>query len=230
MTTDSAVLLDIEGTTTAISFVSDVLFPYAAQAIPEFLAKRGDDAAVRAAADAILADATAEERALARHAAVIAVVKRQMAGDVKATGLKALQGLVWQYGYEAGTIKGHVYADVPTCFAAWKQARRPVAIYSSGSVLAQRLIFGYSTAGDLTANIVGYYDTTSGPKREAASYTAIAKAWGRAPASITFGTDQPAEADAARAAGMHAMIIMRPGNAPLPANLAHPVHADLLRI
>ena len=230
MTTDSAVLLDIEGTTTAISFVTDVLFPYAAKAIPDFLAQRGEDPAVRAATDAILADATADERALARHSAVIAVVRRQMAGDVKATGLKALQGLVWQHGYEAGAIKGHVYADVPTCFAAWKKSGRPVAIYSSGSVLAQRLIFGYSEAGDLTPCIVGYYDTTSGPKREAASYATIAKAWGRAPASITFGTDQPAEADAARAAGMNAVVIMRPGNAPLPANLAHPVHADLTRI
>ena len=93
MITDSAVLLDIEGTTTAISFVTDVLFPYAAQAIPDFLAKRGEDPAVRAAADAILADATADERALDRRAAVVAVVRRQMAGDVKATGLKALQGL-----------------------------------------------------------------------------------------------------------------------------------------
>ena len=102
--------------------------------------------------------------------------------------------------------------------------------YSSGSVLAQRLIFGYSDAGDLTPFIACYYDTTSGPKRDATSYTAIAKAWGRAPASITFGTDQPAEADAARAAGMNAVVIMRPGNAPLPANLAHAVHADLIRI
>ncbi len=230
MTTDSAVLLDIEGTTTAISFVTDVLFPYAARAIPEFLAKRGEEPAVRVAADAILADATADERALDRRVAVVAVVRRQMAGDVKATGLKALQGLVWQHGYESGAIKGHVYADVPTCFAAWKKAARPVAIYSSGSVLAQRLIFGYSDAGDLTPFIAGYYDTTSGPKRDATSYTAIAKAWGRAPARITFGTDQPAEADAARAAGMNAVVIMRPGNAPLPANLAHAVHADLMRI
>jgi enolase-phosphatase E1 len=230
MTTDSAVLLDIEGTTTAISFVTDVLFPYAAQAIPGFLALRGEDPAVRAACDAILADATAEERALARQPAVVAVVRRQMAGDVKATGLKALQGLVWQHGYESGAIKGHVYADVPACFAAWRRAGRPLAIYSSGSVLAQRLIFGFSEAGDLTPAIAGYYDTTSGPKREAASYAAIAKAWGRAPAGIVFGTDQPAEADAARAAGMQAVILMRPGNAPLPANLAHPVHADLTRI
>lgn len=230
MTTDAAVLLDIEGTTTAISFVTDVLFPYAAQAIPDFLAQRGGDPAVRAAAEAILADATAEERALAGHAAVVAVVRRQMAGDVKATGLKALQGLVWQHGYESGAIKGHVYGDVPACFAAWKRTGRPVAIYSSGSVLAQRLLFAHSTAGDLTPAIAAYYDTTTGPKREAASYAAIAKAWGRAPASIVFGTDQPAEADAARAAGMQTVILMRPGNAPLPAGLAHAVHADLTRM
>lgn len=230
MTSANAVLLDIEGTTTAISFVYDVLFPYAAKAIPGFLAARAGDAEVRAAIDAVLLDADAGERALPPAQAAAAVVRRQMAADVKATGLKLLQGLVWRHGYESGEIKGHVYGDVPIAFAAWKAAGRPIAIYSSGSVLAQQLLFRHSVAGDLTPFLSGHYDTTTGPKREAASYAAIAKAWGRQPATITFCTDIPAEAEAARAAGLTAVVLMRPGNPPLPANLPVPVHGDLLKV
>jgi enolase-phosphatase E1 len=226
----TAVLLDIEGTTTSISFVFDVLFPYAASHLAEFLAARGGDAEVRAACDLVRRDALPEEQRLAPEAQVLAVVRRQMAADNKATGLKQLQGLIWKHGYESGAIKGHVYADVPTCFAAWRQQGRPIAIYSSGSVLAQRLLFRHSIAGDLGASIAGYYDTTSGSKREPASYATIAAAWGIAPAGITFCTDQPAEAEAAAAAGMNPVVLMRPGNAPLPAGLRYPVHADLTRI
>ncbi len=225
-----AVLLDIEGTTTSISFVTDVLFPFAANAIPEFLKAHADDEEINDARVQVLQDATPEERLLTGDAGVIAVVRRQMAGDVKATGLKLLQGLVWRHGYQTGRITGHVYADVPKALAAWHAAGRSAAIYSSGSRLAQQLLFRHSDAGDLTPLLSGYYDTTSGPKRESASYAAIARAWGKAPADITFCSDIPAEADAAHAAGMHAVVLMRPGNAPLPANLAHPVHADLTRI
>ena len=226
----TAVLLDIEGTTTSISFVFDVLFPYAAKAIPDFLRTNAGKPEVADTIALIRKDALPEEAALEPVAGALAVVQRQMAGDVKATGLKQLQGLVWQYGYERGQIKGHIFSDVPDRFAAWKSGGRAVAIYSSGSRLAQQLLFRHSIAGDLSGALVGYYDTTSGPKREKASYTAIAKAWGVAPADIVFCTDQPAEADAARAAGFQTVVIMRPGNAPLPANLAHPVHADLMKI
>lgn len=226
----TAVLLDIEGTTTAISFVFDVLFPYAAKAIPEFLRSQATRPDLAETIALIRKDALPAEAALAPVDGALAVVQRQMAGDVKATGLKQLQGLVWQHGYENGQIKGHVFSDVPERFAAWKAANRPVAIYSSGSRLAQQLLFRHSIAGDLTGALAGYYDTTSGPKREAGSYTTIAKAWGMAAQDIIFCTDQPAEADAARAAGMQTAVIMRPGNAPLPAQLAHPVHADLMKI
>jgi enolase-phosphatase E1 len=225
-----ALLLDIEGTTTSISFVFDVLFPYAASRVESWVAEHANGAAAKAACDAVAADATPEERALGGAKTVVAVVRRQMAGDVKATGLKQLQGLIWQHGYERGEIKAHVFADVPKAFRAWKEAGRAAAIYSSGSKLAQQLLFRYSEAGDLTPLLTGYYDTTSGPKREAASYTAIAKAWGRAPGDIRFATDQPAEAEAARAAGMDAVLLMRPGNAPLMANQPFAVHGDLLKI
>lgn len=225
----AVVLLDIEGTTTPISFVTDVLFPYAAAAIPAFVAEHHQRPEVAAAIALIAADATAEERA--QHQSLselaLAVVRRQMAGDVKATGLKQLQGLVWQHGYESGVVRGQVYADVAAQFRAWTTAGRKVAIYSSGSVLAQKLIFGYSEAGDLRPYISAYFDTTSGPKREAASYIAIAAALGVAPGAITFATDQPGEAHAAAGAGCAAVVLMRPGNAPLPANLPFPVHGDL---
>lgn len=220
------VLLDIEGTTTAISFVYDVLFPYAAKRLPTFIGERWNDPAVAGACQTVLADATEAERALPDQQAVIAVIQRQMAGDVKATGLKALQGLVWREGYESGNVLGHVYADVPQLFSAWKAAGRHVAIYSSGSVLAQQLLFRHSIAGDLTPMLAGHYDTAMGPKRDAASYRAIAAHWGHAPQDIVFGTDQPAEAVAAVAAGMHAVVLMRPGNPPLPADLPFAVHGD----
>jgi enolase-phosphatase E1 len=222
----TAVLLDIEGTTTAISFVYDALFPYAASALEGYLREHGAEASVQGTLDLVLGDATPLERQLPRLAGVVAVVRRQMQGDVKASGLKQLQGLLWKHGYESGAIQGHVYPDVPLAFKAWKQAGRPVAIYSSGSVLAQQLLFRHSVAGDLTPYLCGHYDTTSGPKRESASYTRISQAWGLAPASITFATDQPAEASAAAAAGMQAVLMMRPGNHALPANLAFAVHGD----
>lgn len=228
--TTTAVLLDIEGTTTSISFVFDVLFPYAAKHLADFLASHGHEAAVQIACAAVRQDALPDEKALPPDQQVLAIVRRQMAGDVKASGLKQLQGLIWQHGYESGAIKGHVYDDVPVCFSTWRQQGRPIAIYSSGSVLAQKLLFRHSTAGDLSGSLVAHYDTSSGAKREASSYATIASTWGRAPDTITFCTDQPGEAEAAATAGLTAIVIMRPGNAPLPAGLRFPVHADLTRI
>lgn len=228
-----AVLLDIEGTTTPISFVHRVLFPYAAAQAQRFLDENRHDAAVKEAVRAILEDATAEERERGREdalAGALAVVRRQMAADVKATGLKALQGLIWKAGYAEGVLRGEVYDDVPAAFTRLRAEARPIAIYSSGSKLAQQLLFRHSTAGDLTPFLDGYYDTTTGPKREADSYAAIARAWQRSPDSILFCTDILAECDAALAAGMQAVLLMRPGNPPLPANLPCPVHADLSRI
>ncbi len=233
MNASAAVLLDIEGTTTPISFVHRILFPYAAAAVEEFLRlHRAPESAaeVRAACQAVLEDATAQELALGESAAVLAVVRRQMAADVKATGLKQLQGLIWQRGYESGALRGELFDDVPSCLRRWQDAGRPVAIYSSGSRLAQQLLFRYSVAGDLTPQLSGYFDTTSGPKREAASYAAIAAAWGQPPEQVIFCSDVPAECTAAAGAGMQAVLIMRPGNAPLPALLDFPVHADLNRI
>ena len=158
---------------------------------------------------------------------MLAVVRRQMAGDVKATGLKTLQGLIWRHGYESGAVQGHVYPDVPGTLQAWVARGDRVAIYSSGSVLAQQLLFRHSVAGDLTPLISAHFDTTSGPKKEAASYVAIAKALAVPAAEVLFCSDMPAEVSAALAGGMHAVLLMRPGNAPLAAGQPCPVLGTL---
>jgi enolase-phosphatase E1 len=219
-------LCDIEGTTTAIAFVYETLFPYAARTLEPFLEAHVDDPAVTAACALVRADATPDEAALGRDASVLAVVRRQMAGDVKATGLKRLQGLIWQHGYATGAVRGQVFDDVPAVFAT-AHAGAGVAIYSSGSVLAQQLLFRHSVAGDLTPLIRAYFDTTTGPKQEADSYRAIADALDVATSAITFATDRIEEAAAAAHAGCRAVVIMRPGNPPLRAGLPYEVHADL---
>jgi enolase-phosphatase E1 len=132
--------------------------------------------------------------------------------DVKDTALKALQGMIWRSGFESGTLVAHVFDDVPPALAQWADAGLDVRIYSSGSIEAQRLFFGHTAAGDLTPHLRGHYDTTTGTKREAGSYTAIAADMGLEPRQILFVSDVGAELDAARQAGMATALAMRPGN------------------
>ncbi len=221
--TGIAALLDVEGTTTPLDFVASVLFPYAAAAIPDFLARHGGRPEVAEASTRIRADANGAETDLPDPERVLTVVRRQMSADAKAPGLKALQGLVWAEGYRSGALRAPLFPDVPAALRRWADAGRPARIYSSGSVLAQRLLFAHSDAGDMTPWIAGYHDTAMGPKREPASYAAIARDWGRPPATIRFFTDQPAEAVAAQAAGMLTVLMRRPGNPPLPADPPCPV-------
>ncbi len=214
----SALLLDIEGTTTSIAFVYETLFPYARVALPAFVEARWDDPRVRDAAALMGADATpgaATERALAL-----------MDADVKDTGLKALQGMVWREGFESGDLRGHVFEDVAPVLRALHGRGVTLAIYSSGSVEAQKLLFGYSVAGDLGALMSGFFDTTTGPKKAPESYAAIAAALALPPAAILFLSDNPAELEAATAAGLRAMALARPGNAPLPPGLDVPTLTD----
>src|SRR5262245_35928769 len=150
-------------------------------------------------------------------------VTRLMDGDAKATGLKQLQGLIWQSGFESGELKAHVYEDVPPALAAWQAAGKDVRIYSSGSVQAQNLFFGHTIAGNLLPYFHGHYDTTTGPKKEASSYQKIAKDFALPPGEILFLSDVVAELDAARAAGMQTGMVVRPGNAATPAGHGHPV-------
>ena len=152
----------------------------------------------------------------------MAYVHWLMDRDRKSTGLKSLQGKIWEAGYRAGALQGQVFADVPPALARWRDQGREIAIFSSGSVQAQQCLFAHSTAGDLTRFIRGYFDTTTGPKTVAQSYQRIATALERSPSETLFVSDVTPELDAARLAGMHTALCVRspePASAPGP----HPV-------
>jgi enolase-phosphatase E1 len=209
-----AVVLDIEGTTTPIDFVHTTLFGFVRERLAGFLAGRSGEPAV-AAALASLADEHAAEADPTRPAdAGEAWIRWLMDRDRKSTGLKALQGLIWQGGYRAGELRSAIYDDVAPALERWHRAGLTIGIYSSGSIEAQRLLFAHSERGDLTGWIDRYFDTTTGPKREADSYRRIAAALGLPPARIVFVSDVGAELDASRAAGLEAVLSIRPGNAP----------------
>jgi enolase-phosphatase E1 len=209
------ILLDVEGTTSSISFVYDVLFAHAKRHVADFLAARRQDAVVQGLAAGLAAAAGAPPLSLAdadgvSRAALAAI--DLMNRDVKDTSLKALQGMIWRSGFESGQIVAHVFDDVPPALAQWADAGLDVRIYSSGSIEAQQLFFAHTAAGDLTPHLRGHYDTTTGPKREAASYTAIAADMSLEPREILFVSDVGAELDAARRAGMATALAVRPGN------------------
>jgi enolase-phosphatase E1 len=144
--------------------------------------------------------------------------------DRKSTGLKSLQGRIWEAGYRAGELRGRaeVYPDVAPALARWREEGRDIAIFSSGSVQAQRNLFANTTAGDLTPFIRAYFDTTTGPKTAAASYERIAAALERAPSDVLFLSDVAAELDAARRAVMATRLCVRSAGAALPHS-PHPV-------
>jgi enolase-phosphatase E1 len=206
--TIKAVLTDIEGTTSAVSFVFDVLFPYAAQHLPGFVRKQAQRPDVAAQVQAVREDSGEADADVER---VIAILLGWIAEDRKATPLKALQGMVWEQGYQAGELKGHVYPDAVEALTSWHQQGYALYVYSSGSIQAQKLIFGCSQAGDLSALFSGYFDTTSGPKREARSYRTIMAAIGLPGEDVIFLSDIVEELDAARAAGMLTCGIAREG-------------------
>jgi len=210
MSAIKAVVVDIEGTTTPISFVHEKLFPFAAERLRGFVDTHGRDPEV--------AKALAEARAMAARedasdADTANILLEWIAEDRKAGPLKFLQGLIWREGYEAGTLNGPVYPDAAELLRAWAARGLRLFVYSSGSEEAQRLIFGYSDQGDLTPLFEGYFDTRVGAKVEAGSYTAIADATGLPAKEILFLTDNPKEVEAALAAGMACVRIDR-GAAP----------------
>ncbi len=219
-----AILLDVEGTTSSISFVYDVLFEYAKQHVAAFLAEHREDAEVLQLAVSLAKSAgatlTADEIAADPTRASLAAVEL-MNRDIKDTSLKALQGMIWRQGFESGEIIAHVYDDVPPALARWCDAGVDVRIYSSGSIEAQRLFFGHTASGDLTTCLQGHYDTTTGPKREQESYEKIAADIGIAPRQILFVSDVGEELDAARSAGMATALAVRPGNRPAGGLLDH---------
>jgi enolase-phosphatase E1 len=204
------ILLDIEGTTTPISFVYDVLFPYARAHVSESLGAE-DIAALRLSYETDIRNGLLPP---AWSDAPVAYVHWLMDQDRKSTALKNLQGKIWLTGYQQGALHGEVFEDVASALARWQEAGIDVRIYSSGSKLAQRLLFSSTEVGDLTKFLNGYFDTTTGPKVEAESYAAIGRAFGFDPGEILFASDIVRELDAARTAGMQTALCLRPGNHP----------------
>lgn len=203
-----AIVTDIEGTTSSIAFVHEVLFPYARDHLAGFVAGHGHETAVRAELDAAKREAGDPTMS---DGAVLAVLLRWIAEDRKATPLKALQGMIWAEGYRAGGFQGHVYDDAAEALRSWHRAGKRLYIYSSGSVAAQKQIFGHTEFGDLTALFAGYFDTTTGPKKDADSYRKIAREIAMAPGRILFLSDSPEEIAAARGAGFQTVQLRRPG-------------------
>ncbi|QDU28650.1 Enolase-phosphatase E1 [Anatilimnocola aggregata] len=226
------ILLDIEGTTSSVRFVYDEMFPFVRRELAEFLDHNAGKEAVVAAAKQIALDggkSSLKELVgsddLSTEAAqqkLTTEVIRQMDADLKATGLKDLQGQVWEAGFRSGDLRAHVYDEVPGCMRQWKEAGKELRIYSSGSIQAQKLFFGHTVAGNLLPLLSGHYDTTIGSKREAGSYTKIVEDLGCRANEVIFLSDIVAELDAAKQAGLQTVLVLRPGNAQQENPQQHP--------
>jgi enolase-phosphatase E1 len=208
-----AILTDIEGTTSSISFVHDVLFSYARQRMAEYVRSHAHEPPVAACLQAVR-DEAGQELDVEQ---IIAQLLQWIDEDKKITPLKALQGMIWAAGYEQGDFTGHMYEDAVQCLRQWHQQGIALYVFSSGSVKAQKLLFGFSDYGDLTPLFSGYYDTTIGNKREAAAYRAIADNIGLPAGEILFLSDISEELHAAQAAGMQVIHLVRDGD-PDPAS------------
>jgi enolase-phosphatase E1 len=201
-----AVVLDIEGTTTSIDFATDVLYPYARERLPSFVRRHRREPEVAA-----IMDEAREAGGVWNDEAVVVRMCHWMERDLKVTPLKTLQGLIWEEGYRSSELVTHLYPDVAPVLQAWYARGLRLYIYSSGSVHAQRLIYGHTIAGDLTPLLSGYFDTRTGPKREVGSYRRIAEAIGVPPQRILFLSDVREELDAAREAGWQTVWLVREG-------------------
>jgi len=197
------ILLDIEGTTTPVRFVKETLFPYARARLAQWITEHADEPETRAACEALALHRIAED------ADIAATACRLADADQKVTSLKTLQGLVWDAGYRDGSMIAPLYPDVAPALARWHADGVRLAIFSSGSVHAQKLLFAHTEAGDLTSVLSDYFDTTIGAKRDAASYAAIAARLGVSPIEVLFLSDILLELAAARTAGMQAIGVAR---------------------
>ena len=200
-----AIVTDIEGTTSSLSFVKDVLFPYARRHMGNFVRAHAAEAKVAA----LLDDVRSQVDKHLDLDGVITQLEQWIDADQKITPLKSLQGLLWQTGYQQGDFKGHIYADARDRLSQWRQQGIDLYVYSSGSVYAQKLLFGHTEYGDLNALFSGYFDTRIGAKVDSDSYRRIAESIGIEPGEILFLSDIEAELDAARAAGMHTGWLVR---------------------
>ena len=230
------VLLDIEGTTTPIDFVYRTLFPYASHKVESFLRKHADEAEIRCLVQDLRAQRGLDERQGLRPPAWIsnsaealirsnvAYVQWSISRDSKPTPLKTLQGKIWQEGFATGELRGQVYADVPLAFARWRRQQRKIYIYSSGSVLAQQNLFRTVVSGDLTPQIAGYFDTKIGVKTDTESYKKISGSVGCAADEFLFLSDAPKEIEAAREAGMRAILCARNAPSESASSAADAIH------
>ncbi|MEM9586088.1 MAG: acireductone synthase [Planctomycetota bacterium] len=229
-----AILLDIEGTTSSISFVVDTMFPYVRDQVAAYLARHHTDDACQAACRQMAADSGSDSEQIfgrdwassVTQAKVVQHVNQLMDVDSKTTGLKKLQGLIWKDAFESGAMVSHLYEDVLPAINGWVQSGRSVWIYSSGSVNAQKLFFGHTPVGSILDRFSGHWDTQVGSKKETASYQSIAstiqESSGLAANQILFVSDVVAELDAAAEAGLQTALSIRPGNQPIDGETPHP--------
>ncbi|NDG23300.1 MAG: acireductone synthase [Synechococcaceae bacterium WBB_10_009] len=209
-------LLDIEGTTCPVSFVAEVLFPYARQALGPFLQRHGAEPEVAALLQEVETawrqDPHPEAQALGKTGDLGAYLEWLIDHDIKLTPLKDLQGRIWADGYGSGAITAPLFADVAEALRRWHGAGLQLAVYSSGSVPAQQLLYGHSNSGDLTGLFSHWFDTRVGAKQQPDSYRKIAEAMGVEPSGVLFISDALAELEAAHGAGMAVLLSDRPGN------------------
>ena len=205
MTVIRAIVTDIEGTTSSLSFVKDVLFPYSRARLADFVDRHQDDPEV-----AVILDQVREQTGQALDVAgVVAQLIRWLDKDRKIGPLKAVQGLIWENGYRQGDFTGHVYEDAVRKLRQWHDQGLRLYVFSSGSVKAQQLLFGHTGFGDLTPLFAGYFDTRIGAKGETAAYRHICEETGLAAGEMLFLSDVTAELDAAAAVGFHTLQLVR---------------------
>ena len=228
----STILLDIEGTTTPIDFVYQILFPYARARLEDFITRHKGDEDVRSIIAALFAEHTEDKSAdlppllysdkldEGQIETIAAYCHWLIDHDRKVTPLKTLQGQIWEEGYHSGELKAEVFPDVAPNLRRWREQDKTICIYSSGSVLAQKLLFAHTAEGDLTKFIHAFFDTNVGHKTEPGSYLKIAEHL-QQPSGILFISDVVAELDAARGAGFETLLCVRPGNHPQPDSSVH---------
>ena len=222
-------LLDIEGTVAPLAYVKDVMFPYVRKNLDSFLEAHWDEPEVTEAIQRVAREAGGTNFLNFTGGAPMNValdvvkkeVQRLMDKDAKTTGLKELQGLMWRVGFANKELVATLYSDVAPALKRWKDAGRKAWIYSSGSIDTQKLFFRYTESGDHSAFLSGYFDTSTGPKKETPSYSKIVAALKASPAEICFISDIVDELNAARAAGLQTALAVRPGNAPQPDGHGH---------
>lgn len=201
-----AVVTDIEGTTGSIAFVKETLFPYADRYLEKYVRAHRSEPLT---SEVLKQTAKVASLSPDDDDALIAQLRDWIAQDRKETALKTLQGAIWAEGYNDGSLRGHVYSDAVDALRAWHGRGIKIYVYSSGSVAAQKLLFAHSVAGDLTAVFSGYFDTTSGSKREPESYMRVADEIGLNPGRVLFLSDTRQELDAARQAGFRTVQVVR---------------------